>query len=125
MQFDSWYQINIVLPKNYVNDTIVKFTLQGIAIGVKIRAPSDEDMDTLPVYEITSLLFWEPTRKLTAENEVAVHEGVGISKRQRIFMGREEQKEGETWRVNILTTWEEYTDNTLMTILHLYDSSIS
>ena len=82
-------------------------------------------MDTLPVYEITSLLFWEPTRKLTAENEVAMHQGVGISKRQHIFMVREEQQDGETWRVNILTTWEEYTDNTLMTILHLYDSSIS
>ena len=60
MQFDPRYQFGIVLPNEDVNNTVVKFTLRGIVMGVPIRIPSNEELDTLPVYEIKSSLFWDP-----------------------------------------------------------------
>ena len=57
-----------------------KFNIKGVATGVNIRTPRDEKMDTLPMYEITIPLFWDPTRKLHAENEILVQEGVDIRK---------------------------------------------
>ena len=42
--------------------------LQGIANEVNIRTPSDEDLDTLPMYDMTSPMFWDPTSNLYPEN---------------------------------------------------------
>ena len=67
MQFDPRSQFGIVLPNEDVSDTVVNFTLRGIVMGVPIRIPSNEELDTLPVYEIKSSLFWDPSRKLHAE----------------------------------------------------------
>ena len=59
MKFDPISQFGIVLPNEDANDTIIKLTLWGITSGVKIRTPSYEEMDTLPVYDINSSLFWD------------------------------------------------------------------
>ena len=57
MQFDPRSHFGIVIPNDYVNDTVVNFTLRGISAVVPFRTPIDEDMNTLPVYGITSPLF--------------------------------------------------------------------
>ena len=42
--------------------------LKVIEAGVPIKTPRDEDMETLPVYKITSHLFWDTNKKLHTEN---------------------------------------------------------
>ena len=64
--------------------------LRGVAARVNIRTPSDEDLDTLPLYEITIPLFWDPKSKFHDENEITVEEGVYTSKEQRYAMVTEE-----------------------------------
>ena len=68
MDFDPESHFGIVLPDQDVNNSIIKCMLRGVAARVNIRTPSDEEMENLPMYEITSPLFWDPMRKLHAEN---------------------------------------------------------
>ena len=61
-------QFGTVPPNEDANNTVVKLTIIGVATGAPIRTPSDEEMDTLPIYEIPSPLFWDPSSKFHAEN---------------------------------------------------------
>ena len=70
MEFDPIFQFGVVFLNENANNTIINFTLRGVAMGVKIRVPSDEELDTLPVYDINSLRFLDPTSKLYVENEI-------------------------------------------------------
>ena len=88
MNFYPRSQIGIVLPNEDANNNVVKFTLRGIVTGVTIRTPSDEDLYTLPVYEITRSLFWDLSRKFQAENEMATQQGENISREQRVILYR-------------------------------------
>ena len=63
MQFDPRYQFDTFLPNEYANNTIVNFTLRGIAVGSPIISSSYEELKTLPIYERISPLFWYPSRK--------------------------------------------------------------
>ena len=66
IQFDPIYQFNIVLLNEDNNYTIINLTLRGITAGFNIKTPSDEELENLPVYDIASDLFWDPTRKFHA-----------------------------------------------------------
>ena len=66
MQFDPRSQFGIIIQNEYANDTVVKLTLRGIVMGVPIRTPINEDMETLTKYKITSPLFCDPYSKLNA-----------------------------------------------------------
>ena len=81
-------QLVVVLPNKYNNYTIVKFALRGISARINIRNSSDEDLDTLPVYDITSPLFGEPTSKFHDKKEEAMLQVAGIKKVQRAFVIR-------------------------------------
>ena len=72
MKFDSRSQFGIFLPNEYSNNTIIKFKLRGSVEVVTISTTSDKDLYTLPVYDITTPLFLDPTRKLHSENEISV-----------------------------------------------------
>ena len=71
MQFNPRYQFDILLPNEDVNYTLVIFTLRVVVVSIPSRTPINEDLDTLPVYEITSPIFWYLYRKLYAVNEMA------------------------------------------------------
>ena len=66
MQFDPRSQIDIIIPNKDANDTMVKFMLRGISVGIPIITPIYEEMDTIPVYEITRPLFWYPSINMIA-----------------------------------------------------------
>ena len=102
--------------KEDVDDIIIKFTLWGISVGVNVRNQGYEELDILPVCDITSPLFWYPKSKLHAENEVSVQQGEEISKRKWVVMVIEEPREGETWRVNLSSVWEYSKDNILIIV---------
>ena len=68
MYFNPKPQFGIVITNGDVNDTLVKFTLKRIATGFPIRIPSDEELDTISIYEIKTSLFWYPSRKFNAKN---------------------------------------------------------
>ena len=57
MKLDPRSQFVFVLPNEYANNTVVNFTIIGIAMGAPIRTPRNEELDTFPVYEITSPYF--------------------------------------------------------------------
>ena len=57
MKFDPRYQFGIVITNEDANDTLVKFNIRCIDAGVPVRNPTDEELETLPIYEITSSLF--------------------------------------------------------------------
>ena len=57
-----------------------KFIIRGISEGIPIRTHMCGELDALPVYKITITLFWDPSRKLNAENEMATQQGANISK---------------------------------------------
>ena len=80
---------------------MVKFTIRGIAEGIPIRTHRCGELDALPVYEITSPLFWDPSRKLHTENEMATQQGANISKEQQVIILPEERHGGDTRQVNI------------------------
>ena len=61
MQSNPRSKFGIVLHNEDDNNTVVKFALRGIT-------PSDEELETLPVYKIRSPLFFDPSRKLHAVN---------------------------------------------------------
>ena len=82
--------------------------LRCIATGVTIRTTINEDLDTLPVYDITSPMFWDTTGD--------------TNKRQQLIDSRGEQRKGETRRVNLLAMWEESTNNLLIPTLSLFVS---
>ena len=87
MQFDTRFQLETLLINEEADDIIIKFTLRGITTGFNISIQSNEDLDTLPFHKITSHLFWDPKINPHAVNEVAVQQGAGITKRQRLFIG--------------------------------------
>ena len=58
MHFRSVSEFGIDISNEYANNNVVIFTIRAISVGVPIRTPSNEDLDTLPIYEITSPLFW-------------------------------------------------------------------
>ena len=74
IHFDPRYQFGIVITNEDANDTLVKFNIRCIDAGVPVRNPTDEELETLPIYEITSSLFWDPSRKLLAKNEMATQQ---------------------------------------------------
>ena len=125
IQFDPRHQFVIILPNEDANHTIIKLTLWGIADGIIIRNPRDEELDTLPVYKTTSSLFWDPTRNPHAENEVVVNQGEVIINRKQLVMGTEDQNEVDNQNVNLSSIWSDSIDNILMPMLRQYDSSVS
>ena len=125
MKFGTRYQFGIFLPNKEDNDTIIKFTLWGIATGATIRNPRNKYLDTLPVYKIKIPLFWDTAIKSHAKNKEAVHKGAAINKRRWLIVVRGKQHEGENRSVNILDMWLEYADNLLMPMMCLSDSPSS
>ena len=77
------------------------------------------------MYEITRPMFWDPTSKLHAENEVTVYHGAGIRKRQWLFVGTYDTREVETWHVNNFSIWSYSTQIIVLSILWRYGKSIS
>ena len=59
MQFNQRFHFGIFLLNEDEDDTVVDFMLKYIVVGAPIINPRNEDLDTLTVYKITSLLFWD------------------------------------------------------------------
>ena len=67
MQFDTRSHFGIVLPNEDDNDTLLNLTLIVIDVGVPIRTPSNEGIENISMYKITSPLFCDLSRKFHAK----------------------------------------------------------
>ena len=94
MQFKPRSQFVIVLPNEYTNNTVVKFTIRGVCMGVPVRTTINKYLDTLSVYKIKIPLFWDLSRKLHIENEMNTQQGSNIIKEQRVIINRRDLCEG-------------------------------
>ena len=91
--------------------------LRGISEGSPIRTPSDKDLDTLPVYEITRSLFWDPYSKFHTENEMDIQQSATIRREKQLVIDRGERREGGNRRVLLLDIWAVYYDGLLLPMI--------
>ena len=95
MKFKPRSQFGIVISNVDAKDILVNFSRIVVAAGVSIRTSRNEELDTIPMYEITSPLFCDLSRRLHTKNEMDAHQGTNISISQRMIIYRGEQHKGE------------------------------
>ena len=76
----------MVLHNYATDDTVINFQIYFVAAGFDIRTPMDEDMKILPMYEVTSQLFWDPNYFSHAKNERAYHLSQGVEPNKHCLM---------------------------------------
>ena len=99
------------------NNIVVNFTLRGISAGFLIITPSDQELDTLPVYEITIPLSRDLYSNFHAENEMASQQSATIRREQRVVIYRGERREGGNLRVILLDIWTVSSDGLLLPMI--------
>ena len=60
VQHDETSNYGVVLDSEEHGRLIVPFTLNGVSSGFSVSSPDDEELEQLPIFEITSSLYWDP-----------------------------------------------------------------
>ena len=110
VQFDKTSAFGIVLPKEDAEDATIRFTLRGVSAGFKVRTPTNEELDTMQPYELTSQLYWDPQSESHAKEEVVAQRAVGYVSEYRQALSVQVDRE-ESRRVNLSAIWTAPTDD--------------
>ena len=70
--------LGLILHNKDTYDTVISFKLHGVSTGLDIRTPSYEDMEILPIYEVTRQLLWESQDTIYAKNDKAAQLSQGV-----------------------------------------------
>ena len=47
---------------------VINLQIHGVAAGLDIRTPTNEDMEILPMYDVTSQFIWDPQDLIHSKN---------------------------------------------------------
>ena len=118
---DPTSEFGIVLHSEEDGREIVPFSMRGTSIGFKVRRPLDEDLESLPIFDVTSSLHWDPNSPEHAEEERRAQAQRDFTAKDRVFLTNEVPREGEVRRVNLSAMWTKSTDAMLIEAMEALD----
>ena len=120
VQHDSTSNFGIVLQSEEYGRLVVPFTIDGASSGFSISSPDDDELEELPIFEITSSLHWDPSSNSHAENEARSQKQRDFEAHDRaMFASRENRRLRGGRRVNLSAAWSRPTDSRLVSIVIL------
>ena len=123
MSQDDRSEYGIVIDSDEHGRVVLPFDLKHSLTGFAIRTPTDEDLHTRPLFEITSQLPWDPNSPEHAKEERKAQMKRDFAAKDRMLITSEPNREGETRRVNLSSLWTRSTDEHLVSALDPADDT--
>ena len=124
VQHDATSNFGLVLEDGEHGRLVIPFTLDGVSGGFSITSPDDEELDQLPIYEITSSLHWDPNSEDHAKTEARSQKQRDFEAHDRILFASKENKQLKNRRVNLSAVWTRPTDSRLVATIAPGDDGI-
>ena len=125
MSHDPTSLFGIVIEDEDLGKAVVPFNIDRASCGFNCRTPTDEDWETLPLFEITSRLRWDPNDPKHAEEEAKVQALRDFTAKDRLMMTAEVPRDGEAHRVNLSAVWTRSTDAMLAPLMDQVSDAVS
>ena len=123
MSQDDRSEYGIVIDSDEHGRVVLPFNLKDSSTGFAIRTPDDEDLNTRPLFEITSQLPWDPNSPEHAEEERKAQLKRDFAANDRVLITSEPKRKGETRRVNLSSLWTRSTDDYLVSAIDPADGT--
>lgn len=123
MSQDPTSLFGIVIEDEDHGRVVIPFNIKQSSCGFECRTPTDEDWESLPLFEVTSRLRWDPNDPKHNEEEARVQALRDFTAKDRVMMTAEVPRDGEAHRVNLSAVWTRSTDAMLVPLTDLSDTA--
>ena len=105
----------VLLESEEYGRLVVPFTLNGVSSGFSISSPDDDELDRLPIFEITSSLHWDPNSDSHAKAEARSQKRRDFEAHDRVMLSsRQNRRLNPNRRINLSAVWTRPTDSRLV-----------